>query len=99
MGTPAGDEQAANGHPDPSEVDLWCLGDEMDGPWQIGHTTVEEYTRRAPEAASCMREVSPGIEVVACGSSDPNVRRFPGWDRKVLAGFGQGRSPCSTSQR
>jgi alpha-N-arabinofuranosidase len=90
VGTPLGDERAANGHPEPYDVGLWCLGNEMDGPWQIGHTTVEEYTRRAREAAACMRQVSPGIEVVACGSSDPNLRHFPSWDRAVLAGFGPG---------
>jgi alpha-N-arabinofuranosidase len=83
-----GSERAANGHRDPYDVSLWCLGNEMDGSWQIGHTTVEEYTRRAREAAHLMREVSPDIELVACGSADPNLPHFPSWDRSVMSGFG-----------
>ena len=57
---------------------MWCLGNEMDGPWQIGHKTAEEYARLAEETANAMRRVDPGLELVACGSSnaaDADVRR------------------------
>lgn len=83
-----GAERAANGRDAPYGVDLWCLGNEMDGPWQIGHTTVTEYCTRAAEANAAMREVAPGIETVACGSSDPNLPTFPSWDREVLRRLG-----------
>ncbi|MEZ5381951.1 MAG: alpha-L-arabinofuranosidase C-terminal domain-containing protein [Microthrixaceae bacterium] len=88
--TKFGDLRASHGRETPYEVDLWCLGNEMDGSWQIGHTTVDEYTKRARDAAAAMREVRPGIEVVACGSSDPNLRSYPAWDRAVMGGFGDG---------
>jgi alpha-N-arabinofuranosidase len=90
VGSASGDERTANGHVSPYGVDLWCLGNEMDGFWQIGHCSPEEYARRAREAAAAMREVSPNIEVVACGSSDPNLPHFPRWDRSVLSEFGPG---------
>ena len=87
-GSGLGAERAGNGRTAPYGVDLWCLGNEMDGPWQIGHTSVEEYCRRAADANEAMREVSPGIETVACGSSDPNLPSFPAWDREVLRRLG-----------
>lgn len=89
-GTAMGDWRAEHGRPEPYGVDLWCLGNEMDGIWQIGHTTVGEYVDRARAAAGAMREVDPSIEVVACGSSDPNLPHFPRWDRTVLTDFGTG---------
>ena len=45
------DWRAENGHADPYGIRLWCLGNEMDGPWQIGHKTPVEYGRLAAEAA------------------------------------------------
>jgi alpha-N-arabinofuranosidase len=89
-GTLLGDRREANGHASPYGVDLWCLGNEMDGIWQLGHTTASEYARRAREAARLMREVDPGIEVVACGSSDPNLPSHPRWSTTVLDEFGDG---------
>ena len=89
-GTHAGDWRGRNGRAAAYGVDLWCLGNEMDGPWQLGHTDASEYTRRAREAAAAMREVSPDIEVVACGSSDPNLPSHPAWSLTVLDEFGEG---------
>lgn len=89
-GTAMGDRRGQNGRTEPYGVDLWCLGNEMDGPWQLGHTNASEYTRRAREAAAAMREVSPDIEVVACGSSDPNLPSHPKWSVTVLDEFGDG---------
>lgn len=89
-GTAMGDWRGRNGRTEPYGVDLWCLGNEMDGPWQLGHTNAGEYTRRAREAARAMREVSPDIEVVACGSSDPGLPSHPKWSVTVLDEFGDG---------
>jgi len=89
-GTAMGDWRGRNGRAEPYGVDLWCLGNEMDGPWQLGHTNASEYTRRAREAAAAMREVTPDIEVVACGSSDPKLPSHPAWSITVLDEFGEG---------
>ena len=83
-GTPGGDRRIANGHRDPHDVRTWCLGNEMDGPWQIGATTAAEYGRRAAESAAAMRTVDPTIELVACGSSAPTMPTFGAWERTVL---------------
>ena len=83
-GTPLADWRAANGHPEPYRVALWCLGNEMDGPWQIGHRTAVEYGRLAADAGRAMREVDPTIELVACGSSGPRMATFGAWEATVL---------------
>jgi alpha-N-arabinofuranosidase len=83
-GTRYGDLRAANGHPEPYGVKLWCLGNEMDGPWQIGHCSADEYAARAKEAARLMRAVDPAIETVACGSSTTQLPTFADWDGRVL---------------
>ena len=72
------------GHPDPHQVKLWCLGNEMDGPWQIGHKTADEYGRIALESAKVMRLVDPDIELVACGSSNLKMPTFAEWEATVL---------------
>jgi alpha-N-arabinofuranosidase len=82
--TPYGARRAANGHPEPYGVKLWCLGNEMDGPWQIGHCGAEEYATRAREAARLMRTVDPSIETVACGSSATFMPTFADWDGRVI---------------
>ncbi|MBM9832632.1 alpha-N-arabinofuranosidase, partial [Enterococcus faecalis] len=63
------DLRRAHGVADPHDIKLWCLGNEMDGPWQEGHKTADEYGRLAEEAGKAMRLVDPTIETVACGSS------------------------------
>jgi alpha-N-arabinofuranosidase len=83
-GTRYGDRRAANGHPQPYGVKLWCLGNEMDGPWQIGHCSAEEYATRAKEAARLMRTVDPSIETTACGSSATQLPTFADWDGRVV---------------
>ncbi len=83
-GTKYGDRRAGNGHPEPYGVKLWCLGNEMDGPWQIGHCSAEEYAARAKAAARLMRTVDPSIETVACGSSTTLMPTFAEWDGRVL---------------
>jgi alpha-L-arabinofuranosidase len=83
-GTTYSDERAANGHPEPYDVRTWGLGNEMDGPWQIGHKTAAEYGRLAAEAGSAMRLVDPTIELVTCGSSGSGMPTFGAWERTVL---------------
>lgn len=83
-GTQWSDLRRANGSPDPHSVKVWCLGNEMDGPWQIGHKTAYEYARTANEAAKAMRLVDPSIELVACGSSNNSMPTFGDWERTVL---------------
>ena len=73
-----------NGHPEPYKIRTWCLGNEMDGDWQIGHKTAEEYGRLAHEAAKLMRKTDPDIELVACGSSNSMIASYPTWDAVVL---------------
>ncbi len=84
-GTRWADLRAANGRREPWGVRVWCLGNEMDGPWQIGHTSAEEYARRAAQAAYAMRQVDPGIELVVSGSSGMAMPTFGAWERTVLA--------------
>ena len=73
-----------NGFEKPFGFKLWCLGNEMDGDWQICHKTAEEYGRTATEAAKVLKWVDPEIELVACGSSDPNMPTYGEWERTVL---------------
>jgi alpha-N-arabinofuranosidase len=68
----------------PWGVTQWCLGNEMDGNWQIGHMTAEEYGRKAVDAARQMRAVDPRVQLVACGSSGPGMATYLEWDRVVL---------------
>jgi alpha-N-arabinofuranosidase len=73
-----------NGSPAPHGVKLWCLGNEMDGPWQMGAKTADEYGRIACEAAKLMKWVDPSIELVACGSSGRGMSGFGAWEMTVL---------------
>jgi alpha-L-arabinofuranosidase len=65
-------------------VQHWCLGNEMDGPWQIGHMSAREYGMKAADAARQMRYVDPSLKLVACGSSGPLMPTYLEWDREVL---------------
>ncbi|MEP7763717.1 alpha-N-arabinofuranosidase [Sanguibacter sp. 25GB23B1] len=83
-GTYLSDLRRANGAAEPFDIRLWCLGNEMDGPWQIGHKTADEYGRLAVETAKAMRLVDPDIELVACGSSNSGMPTFGAWEQTVL---------------
>jgi alpha-L-arabinofuranosidase len=83
-GTEVADRRVANGNEKPYDIKLWCLGNELDGPWQIGHKTAEEYARLAEETARAMRRVDPDLELVACGSSNRQMPTFASWERAVL---------------
>ena len=83
-GTQYSDWRVENGCVEPHNIKVWCLGNEMDGDWQIGHKTALEYGRLAEEAAKVMRWVDPTIELVACGSSSRMMSTFPQWEATVL---------------
>jgi alpha-N-arabinofuranosidase len=83
-GTHWSDLRVSHGIGEPHRIKTWCLGNEMDGPWQICHKTAEEYGRAATEAAKVMRWVDPGIELVVCGSSFPGIPTYPQWESTVL---------------
>ncbi|RJS93019.1 alpha-N-arabinofuranosidase [Salinisphaera sp. Q1T1-3] len=78
------DARIANGRAEPWDVKLWCLGNEMDGPWQIGHKTADEYGHLANETAKALRAFDPSLELVACGSSNAEMPTYPEWEAKVL---------------
>jgi alpha-N-arabinofuranosidase len=78
------DLRISHGYKDPHNVKTWCLGNEMDGPWQIGHKTAYEYGRLANETGKAMRWVDPTIELVACGSSYNGMPTYPEWEATVL---------------
>ncbi|WP_424534665.1 alpha-N-arabinofuranosidase [Sphaerisporangium viridialbum] len=83
-GTRWSDLRARHGAREPYDIRLWCLGNEMDGPWQIGGKTALEYGRLAAETAKAMRRVDPRVELVACGSSSSAMPTFASWEANVL---------------
>ena len=78
------DMRIAHGFKEPWDVKLWCLGNEMDGPWQMCAKTAEEYGRTANEAAKMMKWVDGSIETVLCGSSSRYMHTFGDWEQKTL---------------
>ncbi|MBO5937149.1 MAG: alpha-N-arabinofuranosidase [Clostridia bacterium] len=83
-GSKYSDMRIAHGFKDPWDVKLWCLGNEMDGPWQMCAKTAEEYGRTANEAAKMMKWVDASIETVLCGSSSRYMNTFGEWEQKTL---------------
>ncbi|TXK16372.1 alpha-N-arabinofuranosidase [Homoserinibacter sp. GY 40078] len=83
-GTELSDQRVANGVEEPYDIRMWCLGNEMDGPWQLGHGTPREYGRLAVKTARAMRQVDPSLELVVCGSSSAQMPLFGEWERVVL---------------
>ncbi|QGH36571.1 alpha-N-arabinofuranosidase [Gracilibacillus salitolerans] len=83
-GTYWSDLRKSHGYENPHNIKTWCLGNEMDGPWQVGQKTAYEYGRLAYETAKAMRLVDPEIELVSCGSSNSNMPTFPSWEAETL---------------
>ena len=83
-GSKFSDMRIANGRKEPFDIKLWCLGNEMDGPWQMGQKTGYEYGRTANEAAKIMKWVDPTIELVACGSSNAGMPTFGSFELDML---------------
>ncbi len=83
-GTYWSDLRRSHGRKDPYDVRVWCLGNEMDGPWQIGHKTAHEYGRVANEVGRAMRNFDSDLELIVCGSSHPYMPSYPTWEAEVL---------------
>ncbi|WP_410661403.1 alpha-N-arabinofuranosidase [Amycolatopsis sp. lyj-112] len=83
-GTELSERRRSNGADRPFGFRLWCLGNEMDGPWQVGHKTADEYGRLAAETARVMRMIDPGVELIVAGSSNSEMPTFGYWERVVL---------------
>jgi alpha-N-arabinofuranosidase len=83
-GTLEADRRVANGAPEPFGVRYWRLGNEMDGPWQIGHMDATAYAIKAREAAKLMKWHDPSIRLTLCGSSSSHMPTYPEWDRIAL---------------
>ena len=83
-GTRLSELRAAHGYKEPHAVKFWCLGNEMDGPWQICSKTAGEYGRIARETAKVMKWVDSSIQVSACGSSGRWMPTFGAWEYEVL---------------
>lgn len=83
-GTKYSDMRISHGVKDPYGIKLWCLGNEMDGEWQLGKKTMHEYGRLAQETAKAMKLIDPEIELVSCGSSYMDMPTFPQWEATTL---------------
>jgi alpha-L-arabinofuranosidase len=78
------DRRRANGHAAPHAIKYWCLGNEMDGPWQAGHVPAREYALRADAASRIMKGLDGSIQTIAAGSSGRFMKTYMAWDREVL---------------
>lgn len=83
-GTYWSDLRIKNGQKEPWNCRMWCLGNEMDGPWQVGHKSAEEYGHLANETAKALRGFDKDLELVVCGSSHSNMPTYPQWEATVL---------------
>jgi len=83
-GTYYSDLRIKHGVNEPHDIKIWCLGNEVDGAWQIGAKTADEYGRLAFETGKVMKWLDPGIELIVAGSSTNRMKEFPRWDKTVL---------------
>ncbi len=83
-GTALADQRVANGSKAPYGITMWCLGNEMDGPWQVGHMSAQDYGSIAARTAAAMRQAERDLELVVCGSSSAQMTTFGEWERVVL---------------
>ncbi|HET9912407.1 MAG TPA: alpha-N-arabinofuranosidase [Anaerolineales bacterium] len=83
-GTRWSDLRVSHGFRDPHNVRYWCVGNEMDGPWQIGHLDAAAYGNKALEAAKMMKWQDPTIKTILCGSSGESMPTYLEWDRTAL---------------
>ena len=88
LATDIGKQRQLDSDSVPGRVPLWCLGNEMDGPWQIGHMSAAEYGTKARQAAHMMKLVDPSIELVVSGTSLPDNPTYLSWDREALEAVG-----------
>jgi alpha-N-arabinofuranosidase len=83
-GTALSEARISNGRLEPYGIKIWCLGNEMDGPWQLGHRSADDYGALASRTAKAMRQLDPSIELVVCGSSNAQMPTFGAWEHTVL---------------
>lgn len=83
-GTYWSDLRIKNGHKDPYKIKYWCIGNEMDGSWQVGHLEANDYGKKALEAIKFMKATDSTIKTVVCGSSTSHMKTYPEWDRIIL---------------
>lgn len=83
-GTKWSELRRSHGYEEPHNVRYWCLGNEMDGPWQMGHMPAREYGRKARDSARQIRRIDPSLQLIACGSSNTILPTYLVWDREVL---------------
>jgi alpha-N-arabinofuranosidase len=83
-GTKWSELRRQHGYDLPHDVRYWCLGNEMDGPWQMGHMTAREYGRKARDTARQIRVIDADLKLIACGSSNTILPTYLVWDREVL---------------
>ena len=83
-GTKWSELRRSHGYERPHNVRAWCLGNEMDGPWQMGHMPAREYGQKARDTARQIRVLDRGLQLIACGSSNPSMPTYLVWDREVL---------------
>ncbi|WP_430083124.1 alpha-N-arabinofuranosidase [Paenibacillus ferrarius] len=83
-GTAMSELRKRHGRQAPYGYKVWCLGNEMDGPWQICNKSAEDYGTLARETGKVMKRIDPSIELVACGSSGIHLPTFPQWDATVM---------------
>ncbi len=78
------DLRIKHGYKDPHNIKMWCLGNEMDGEWQVGHKTAYEYGRLVNEVAKSMRKFDSSLELIVAGSSSDMMSTYPDWEREIL---------------
>jgi alpha-N-arabinofuranosidase len=83
-GTAWSDLRRSHGVEQPHDIRVWCLGNELDGPWQMGAKNADEYGRLAAETARGLRRKEPGLELVLAGSSSTSQPTFAAWEATVL---------------
>jgi len=83
-GTKWSDLRREHGYEQPWNVKYWCLGNEMDGPWQMGHMPARDYGRKARDTARQIRMIDPDAKLIACGSSNTILPTYMVWDREML---------------
>ena len=84
-GTYFSDMRIQHGYKEPHGIKVWCLGNEIDGSWQVGHKTAQEYGRLAAETAKAMRMLDPSLKLVSSGSSNTQMQTFPEWEAETLS--------------
>ena len=84
-GTYWSDLRVKNGAREPYNIKTWCLGNEIDGPWQIGHRSSSDYGRVACEAGKTLKWMNPSVELIVSGTSSPSQSTLGAWDATVLS--------------